>query len=97
MKKFLNISLLSLVALSSLMLSSCKNEIDEIFDEDAIARLDNKKAEYIDILTDKGGKWQMEYYNNIITINAQIKNHTILAISTIRSVAFVTKSFSCAI
>lgn len=64
MKKFLNISLLSLVAFSSLMLSSCKNEIDEIFDEDAIARLDNKKAEYIDILTDKGGKWQMEYYAN---------------------------------
>ncbi len=64
MKKFLNISLLSLVALSSLMLSSCKNEIDEIFDEDAIARLDNKKAEYIDILTSNGGKWQMEYYAN---------------------------------
>ena len=34
MKKFLNISLLSLVALATLSLSSCKNEIDEIFDED---------------------------------------------------------------
>lgn len=39
MKKFLNISLLSLVAISSLMLGSCKNEVDEIFDEDAVARL----------------------------------------------------------
>ena len=45
MKKFLNISLLSLVALSSLTLSSCKNEIDEIFDEDAVARLEKAKNE----------------------------------------------------
>jgi len=64
MKKFLNISLLSLVALSSLSLGSCKNEIDEIFEEDAVARLEAKKAEYIDILTSNGGKWQMEYYAN---------------------------------
>lgn len=64
MKKFLNISLLSLVALSTLSLSSCKNEIDEIFDEDAVARLDKAKNEYIDILTSNGGKWQMEYYAN---------------------------------
>ena len=61
MKKFLNISLLSLVALATLSLSSCKNEIDEIFDEDAVARLDKAKAEYIDILTSNGGKWQMQY------------------------------------
>lgn len=64
MKKFLNISLLSLVALATLSLSSCKNEIDEIFDEDAVARLDKAKAEYIDILTSNGGKWQMQYYAN---------------------------------
>ena len=64
MKKFLNISLLSLVVLSSLSLSSCKNEIDEIFDEDAVARLDKAKAEYVDILTSNGGKWQMQYYAN---------------------------------
>ena len=64
MKKFLNIFLLSLVALSTLSLSSCKNEIDEIFDEDAVARLDKAKSEYIDILTSNGGKWQMEYYAN---------------------------------
>ena len=64
MKKFLNISLLSLVVLSSLTLGSCKNEVDEIFDEDAVARLDKAKAQYIDILTSNGGKWQMEYYAN---------------------------------
>ena len=65
MKKFLNISLLSLVALSALTLGSClKNEVDEIFDEDAVARLDKAKADYIDILTSNGGKWQLEYYSN---------------------------------
>ena len=64
MKKILNISLLTLVALSALSLSSCKNEIDNIFDEDAVTRLDKAKAEYSDILTDKGGKWQLEYFAN---------------------------------
>ena len=53
-----------LVALSSVSLVSCKNETDEIFDEDAVARLEKKKAEYAQILTDKGGKWQMEYFSN---------------------------------
>ena len=64
MKKFLNISLLTLVALSSLSLVSCKNEIDNIFDEDAIARLDKAKAEYSKILCSDGGKWQLEYFAN---------------------------------
>ncbi len=64
MKKFLNISLVALVALSSVSLVSCKNETDEIFDEDAVARLEKAKAEYSQILTDKGGKWQMEYFSN---------------------------------
>ncbi len=64
MKKFLNISLLTLVALSSLTLGSCKNETDNIFDEDAVIRLDKAKAEYSRILTDKGGKWQLEYFAN---------------------------------
>lgn len=64
MKKFLNISLLTLVALASLSLGSCKNEVDEIFDEDAVARLEKAQAEYTNILTSNGGKWQMEYYAN---------------------------------
>lgn len=64
MKKFLNISLVVLVALSSVSLVSCKNETEQIFDEDAVARLEKAKAEYADILVDKGGKWQMEYFAN---------------------------------
>lgn len=64
MKKFLNISLLSIVALSSLSLASCKNEVDNIFDEDAVIRLDKAKAEYSEILTSNGGKWQLEYFSN---------------------------------
>ena len=64
MKKYINIFLLALVAVSALSLSSCKNEIDEIFDDDAVARLDAAKVEYTNILTDKGGKWQLEYYAN---------------------------------
>lgn len=64
MKKYLNIAALALVAVSTLLMSSCKNEVDEIFDEDAVARLAKAQAEYIDILTSNGGKWQMEYYAN---------------------------------
>ena len=64
MKKFLNISLLTLATLATLSLSSCKNEVDNIFDDDAIIRLDRAKQEYSDILTSNGGKWQLEYYAN---------------------------------
>ena len=63
MKKILNISLLTLVALS-LSLSSCKNEMDDIFGDDAVIHLSNAMAEYTDILTSEGGKWMMEYYCN---------------------------------
>ena len=65
MKKFYNISLLTLLAFSSLFLASClHNEVEDIFDDDAVIRLDNAKAEYFDILTSNGGKWMMEYYAN---------------------------------
>lgn len=64
MKKFLNISLLTLAVLSTLSLASCKNEVDNIFDEDAVIRLDKARAEYTDILTSQGGKWQLEYFCN---------------------------------
>ena len=64
MKKFLNISLLALVVFSMFSLASCKNEVDNIFDEDAVIRLDKAKAEYSDILTRTGGKWQLEYFAN---------------------------------
>lgn len=62
MKKYLNITLLVAFAIASLSLSSCKNEVDEIFSEDAIARLAKEKERYMEILTDQGGKWQMEYF-----------------------------------
>jgi len=64
MKKYINISLLALVALASLSLGSCKNEVDEIFDDDAVARLAKAQAEYVDILTSQGGRWQLQYYAN---------------------------------
>jgi hypothetical protein len=64
MKKFLNISLMALAVISTLSLASCKNEVDNIFDEDAVIRLDKAKAEYTDILTSNGGKWQLEYFSN---------------------------------
>lgn len=64
MKKYFNIFLLSLVALTSMTMMSCKNETDEIFDDDAVTRLENAKDNFINILTDKGGKWQMQYYSN---------------------------------
>ena len=51
MKKFLNISLLTLVALSSFTLTSCLNEMEDIFDDDAVIRLNNARDEYFDILT----------------------------------------------
>ena len=64
MKKYINIFLLAIVAVATLSLTSCTNELDEIFDEDAVARFDAAKAEYSNILTDKGGKWQLEYFAN---------------------------------
>ena len=64
MKKCFNIAALALVAVSALLMSSCKNEVDEIFDEDAVARLAKAQAEYVNILTSNGGKWQLEYYAN---------------------------------
>ena len=53
-----------LVALSSLLLTSCLHEMDEVFDEDAVIRMNNAMAEYEDILTSNGGKWLLEYYAN---------------------------------
>ena len=64
MKKFLNISLLALFALSSFSLTSCLHEVEEVFDEDAVIRMNNAMAEYEDILTSNGGKWLFEYYAN---------------------------------
>ena len=66
MKKYINICLWAVVVMSSLSLASCKNEVDEIFDDDAVARLDKAKNNYISILTNNGEgcRWQMEYFAN---------------------------------
>lgn len=64
MKKFQVYGTLALVALSVTLTSCFKNEEDDIFDKNASERLDDAKKYYADILTDKGGKWQMEYYAN---------------------------------
>ncbi len=47
------------IAIASLSLSSCNNDVDEIFKDDAITRLAQERDRYLDILTDQGGKWQM--------------------------------------
>lgn len=64
MKKFLNISLLAIVALSTLSLTSCLHEMDDVFDQDAVIRMEDAKAKYFDILTSNGGKWKLEYFSN---------------------------------
>ena len=61
MKKFLNNSLLLLVALS-MGLVSCNHEEKDFFDESAAERLENSKEYFSNILVDQGGKWQLEYF-----------------------------------
>lgn len=64
MKKYQIFGTLTVLA-ASMMLTSCfKNEEDDIFDKNAAERLEEAKTYYSDILTDKGGKWQLEYYAN---------------------------------
>jgi hypothetical protein len=64
MKKFQIYGTLALVALSVTLTSCFKNEEADIFDKSASERLEEAKKYYSDILTDKGGKWQMEYFAN---------------------------------
>lgn len=63
MNKFFKYTL-GAVALS-LVATSCSNDEDQIFDKSAAERLDEAKVEYADYLTDKGGKWVMEYFSNM--------------------------------
>ncbi|MBQ9218989.1 MAG: DUF4302 domain-containing protein [Muribaculaceae bacterium] len=64
MKKFQVYGALMLLGASVLLTSCFKNEEDDIFDKSASERLDDAKVYYSQILTDKGGKWQLEYYAN---------------------------------
>ena len=55
---------MALVALSALSLTSCLHEMDEVFEQDAVIRMNNAMDQYEEILTSNGGKWLLEYYAN---------------------------------
>ncbi len=60
--KYIHYILSALALAGSLSLSSCKNEVDDVFDKSSAERL-NASVEYFhNILLDQGGKWQMEYF-----------------------------------
>lgn len=61
MKKVIYI--LASVALTFSMMS-CNNDEDPIFDDSAANRLDKAQSDYAKVLTDRGGKWLMEYFSN---------------------------------
>lgn len=48
--------------LMSVGLASCNHEEADIFEHSAAQRTEEARKMYNDILVDKGGKWQMEYY-----------------------------------
>ncbi len=62
MKKLFNISILAALGLSVTMTSCLKAEEDNIFDQNAVDRLEQAKVDYANILTDKGGKWAVDYF-----------------------------------
>lgn len=63
MKKIFKIS--ALLLLLPMVATSCfKLEQDDIFDKSAAVRLDEAADNFAQVLLDKGGVWQMEYYAN---------------------------------
>lgn len=60
MKKILSMMLLASAALTTF--TSCKNEMDEIFDESAAERLNHTQAKYSELLTNSKNGWAFEYY-----------------------------------
>jgi len=66
MNKHLYIFALLLLAVVTSM-TSCKNEVEEIFEQDAITRLEESVDYYTQVLTNNGAdstKWQLEYFSN---------------------------------
>lgn len=61
--KYIKLSLLAML-LMGISTSCFKMEEEDIFDENAATRIDHAIKNYTDILTDKGGKWMLEYYAN---------------------------------
>jgi len=60
MKKILSMMLIASAALTTF--TSCKNEMDEIFDESAAERLNHTQEKYSKLLTGSKNGWAFEYY-----------------------------------
>lgn len=52
------------VASALLMSTSCKNEVEDIFDDSAANRIENALVEYSDVLTSAPNGWVMQYFAN---------------------------------
>lgn len=63
MKKLYKFSAIAAV-LMSVSLASCNHEEADIFDQNAAHRTEEARKMYKEILLDKGGKWQMEYFTS---------------------------------
>lgn len=61
MKKLYKFSAIASVLMSA-SLASCNHEEADIFDQSAAHRTEEARKMYKEILLDKGGKWQMEYF-----------------------------------
>lgn len=61
MKKLYKFSAFAAVLMSA-SLASCNHEEADIFDQNAAHRTEEARKMYKEILLDKGGKWQMEYF-----------------------------------
>lgn len=61
MKKLYKFSAIAAVLMSA-SLASCNHEEADIFDQSAAHRTEEARKMYKEILLDKGGKWQMEYF-----------------------------------
>lgn len=61
MKKLYKFSAIAAVLMSA-SLASCNHEEADIFDQNAAHRTEEVRKMYKEILLDKGGKWQMEYF-----------------------------------
>lgn len=61
MKKLYKFSAIATVLMSA-SLASCNHEEADIFDQNAAHRTEEARKMYKEILLDKGGKWQMEYF-----------------------------------
>ncbi len=61
MNKLYKFSAIAAVLMSA-SLASCNHEEADIFDQNAAHRTEEARKMYKEILLDKGGKWQMEYF-----------------------------------